>query len=64
LWIVKENGEVCIIDLVYYKEEVQKYLISESKLDSPSSKRYKMLDLFEENGNIFFTLNLQIRYKN
>ena len=64
LLIVKENGEVCIIDLVYYKEEVQKYLISESKLDSPSSKRYKMLDLFEEKKEtFFFTLNLQIRYK-
>lgn len=63
LLIIKENGEVCVIDLVYYKEEVQKYLINESKLDSPSSTRYKMLDLFEENNNIYFTLNLQIRYK-
>ena len=63
LVIVKETGEVCVLDLIYYKEDVQKYLINESKLDSPSSTRYHMLDLFEENGEICFTLNLQIRYK-
>lgn len=65
LMIVKDDGNVCVIDLMYYKDEVQNYLIKESKLDSPSSTRYHMLELSEEdNGNIYFTLNLQIRYKN
>ncbi len=63
LLIVNENGDVCVIDLVYYKEEVINFLINESKLDSPSSTRYHMLELEEVKGEIFFTLNLQIRYK-
>jgi len=63
LLIVKENGEIVILDLIYYKEEVIKYLIKSSKLDSPSSSRYHMLELEERNGNVYFTLNLQVRYK-
>lgn len=61
--IIKENGKVVILDLVYYKEIVIKYLLNNTKLDSPSSARYHMLELYEEKGNIYFTLNLQIRYK-
>lgn len=63
LVIVKENGDVSILDLIYYGNEVRKYLVNESKLDSSSSTRYNMLELFEEGGEVFFTLNLQIRYK-
>jgi len=63
LIVIREDGEVYILDLVYYEEAVRKYLINQSKLDSPSSTRYKMLELFEEDGKIYFTLNLQIRYK-
>ena len=37
--------------------------MKETKLDTPSSKRYDMLNLIKENGEIIFTLNLQIRYK-
>lgn len=63
LIVVRENGDVCILDLVYFENEVEKYLINQSKLDSPSSARYHMLELFEESGSVYFTLNLQIRYK-
>lgn len=65
LVIVKNDGNVIILDLVYYRNEVLKFLIKETKLDSPSSTRYNMLhlekDLFSD--KIYFTLNLQIRYK-
>jgi len=64
LVIVKNNGSVVILDLVYYRNEVVKYLIKETKLDSPSSTRYNMLHLWKNNdGKIYFTLNLQIRYR-
>ncbi len=63
LLIVKKDGDVVILDLIYYKDEVLKYLIEETKLDSPSSTRYDMLNLYEKDGKIYFTLNLQIRYK-
>ena len=64
LIIVKKDGKVVILDLIYFRNKVIDYLINETKLDSPSSSRYHMLELYEENGNIYFSLNLQIRYKN
>lgn len=64
LIIVKKDGNVVILDLIYFKEKVLSYLINETKLDSPSSSRYHMLELYEKNGKIYFTLNLQVRYKN
>ena len=65
LVIVKNDGNIMILDLVYYRNEVVKYLIEETKLDSPSSTRYNMLNLhkFPFDDKIYFTLNLQIRYK-
>ncbi len=65
LVIVKHNGDVLILDLIYFREEVINYLINETKLDSPSSTRYNMLNLCLDpvNQKCYFTLNLQIRYK-
>lgn len=63
LVLVKSDGDVVVLDLIYYPQEVARYIINESKLDSPSTHRYHMLDLFEENGEVYFTLNLQVRYK-
>lgn len=63
LIVIKNNGDVVVLDLMYYPNEVNKYLVNESKLDSPSTHRYHMLEVFEENGNFYFTLNLQVRYK-
>ena len=63
LIVVKKDGKVVILDLVYFRQNVINYLIEETKLDSPSSSRYHMLDLYIENGKIYFKLNLQIRYK-
>lgn len=60
--LVKEDGEVVLLDLIYYSDIVKKYLINNTQLDSPSSTRYHMLEVFKENGNYYFTLNLQIRY--
>lgn len=63
LVIVKTNGLVVVLDLVYFSNEVRKYLIKQTKLDSPSSTRYHMLELYQEKEQTYFTLNLQIRYK-
>lgn len=65
LVIVKNDGNILILDLVYYRNEVIKYLMKETKLDSPSSSRYNMLHLYKNpiDNKIYFTLNLQIRYK-
>lgn len=60
--IVCNNEEIYVLDLIYYPEKVNKYLVKETKLDSPSSSRYDMLHLKEDENGIYFTLNLQIRY--
>ncbi len=62
LLIVKEDGQVVVLDLIYYSKSVKKYLINNTQLDSPSSSRYHMLEIYKENDNYFFTLNLQVRY--
>ena len=65
LVIIKHNGDVLILDLIYFRDEVINYLINETRLDSPSSTRYNMLKLFfnPTDNKCYFTLNLQIRYK-
>lgn len=61
--VTKKDGEVVLLDKIYYEDELDKYLINNTKLDSPSSTRYHMLELENSNNNISFTLNLQIRFK-
>ena len=61
--LVNKVGKVYLLDLVYYSEIVNKYLIDNIKLDSPSSSRYKMFDIYKENNKYYFKLNLQIRFK-
>ncbi|MEG2235740.1 MAG: HpaII family restriction endonuclease, partial [Clostridia bacterium] len=60
--LVENNGEVLVLDAIYYKEYLVKYLIKNTKLDSPSSSRYKMFEIYKENGQNYFNLNLQIRF--
>lgn len=65
LIIVSKSSEVYVLDMVYYENGLKEFLIlNETKLDSPSSSRYDMLHLRKENEEVYFTLNLQVRYKN
>ncbi len=64
--VVKTNGEVVLLDAIYHNAAVLDFLVNETKLDSPSSSRYHMLELTpdtDKEGSFKFTLNLQIRYK-
>jgi hypothetical protein len=61
--IVTKTGEVYLLDLIYFKSVVDKYLIYNIKLDSPSSTRYKMFEIYKENNKYYFKLNLQVRFK-
>lgn len=63
LLVVTKEGEVYLLDLIYFKSEVEKYLIENIKLDSPSSTRYKMFEIYKHDNRYFFKLNLQIRFK-
>ena len=59
--VVKENGDVVCYHL-YNRDEFRTYLFENTKLDAPSTTRYGYGELYEENGKLFFKLNLQIRF--
>ncbi|MDK9694195.1 MAG: HpaII family restriction endonuclease [Sulfurimonas sp.] len=61
--LVTKTGEVYLLDLIYFENIVDKYLIDNIKFDSPSSSRYGMFDICKDDGRYFFKLNLQIRFK-
>ena len=61
--LVTNTGKVYLLDLIYYKNIVDKYLIENIKLDSPSCTRYGMFDIYKENEKYLFKLNLQVRFK-
>lgn len=62
--LVENDGKILVLDAIYYKEYLVKYLIKNTKLESPSSSRYKMFDIYLDKGEEYFNLNLQIRFIN
>ncbi len=61
--VVAKNSEVYLLDLVYYRSLVDNYLVKNIKFDSPSSTRYKMMEIYKQDNRYYFKLNLQIRFK-
>lgn len=59
--VVKENGDVICYHL-YNRDEFRSYLYENTKFDAPSTTRYGYGELYEENGELYFRLNLQIRF--
>lgn len=59
--IVKENGDVLCYH-IYNRNEFEDYLLNNTKLDTASSSRHGFGEVYEENGRLFFKLNLQIRF--
>jgi len=45
------------------QNEVEDYLFNNTKFDRASRHRYGFGKIYEENGNYYFDLNLQIRFK-
>lgn len=60
--IVKADGEILCYH-IYNKNEFENYLLSSTKLDTASSSRHGFGEIYEEDGQLFFKLNLQIRFK-
>ena len=60
--IVKSDGEILCYH-IYNKNEFENYLLANTKLDTASSSRHGFGEIYEENGEIYFKLNLQIRFK-
>lgn len=59
--IVKENGDVLCYH-IYNRNEFENYLINNTKLDTPSSSRHGFGEIYQEEGELYFKLNLQIRF--
>ncbi|TCI92198.1 HpaII family restriction endonuclease [Tenacibaculum sp. M341] len=59
--IVKENGDVLCYH-IYNRNEFENYLFNNTKLDTASSSRHNFGSIYEENGELYFKLNLQIRF--
>jgi hypothetical protein len=60
--IVKADGEILCYH-IYNKNEFENYLLSNTKLETASSSRHGFGEIYEENGQLYFKLNLQIRFK-
>ena len=60
--IVKNDGEVLCYH-IYNRNQFEDYLFANTKLETPSSTRHEFGTLYEEDGQLNFALNLQIRFK-
>lgn len=60
--IVKADGDIVCYH-IYNKNGFETYLLANTKLETASSSRYEFGDIYEENGELFFKLNLQVRFK-
>lgn len=59
--IVKEDGDILCYH-IYNKNEFENYLITNTKLETASSTRHDFGTLYDKDGELFFKLNLQIRF--
>jgi len=59
--VVREDGEVVCYHL-YNAEAFRDYLFNHTRMESPSATRHGYGSIYEEDGNLFIKLNLQIRF--
>lgn len=59
--VVKESGEVLCYH-IYNRNHFEDYLYNNTKLETASSTRHEFGKIFIENNNLYFKLNLQIRF--
>jgi HpaII restriction endonuclease len=60
--IVKENGDVLCYH-IYNRNQFEDYLFANTKLETASSTRHEFGKIYEFDGQFYFKLNLQIRFK-
>lgn len=59
--VVKEDGEVMCYH-IYNRNEFEDYLINNTKLETASSSRHEFGSIYKEGNQLYFKLNLQIRF--
>lgn len=61
--VVKNDGELVCYH-VYARNLFENYLLQNVRFETPGTTRNKFGTLYRHNGDLFFNLNLQIRFKN
>lgn len=59
--IVKEDGEILAYH-IYNRNFFEQYLLDNTMLDRGSTSRHQYMSIYEENGEMYIKLNLQVRF--
>ncbi len=59
---IKENGDIVCYH-IYNKNIFEDYLFFNTKLETASSTRHEFRTIYEENGELYIKLNLQVRLR-
>jgi type II restriction enzyme len=59
--IVKEDGDILCYH-IYNRNEFEDYLLNNTRLETASSSRHEFGFIYKEENQLFFKLNLQIRF--
>ncbi|ANI89572.1 hypothetical protein A9P82_09875 [Arachidicoccus ginsenosidimutans] len=59
--VVKDNGEILCYH-IYNRNEFEDYLYANTKLETASSTRHEFGTVYKDNEQLYFKLNLQIRF--
>ena len=60
--IVKANGEILAYH-IYNRNFFEQYLLDSTIMERASTSRHDYMSLYEENGEMFIKLNLQVRFR-
>lgn len=61
--VVKQDGSSVVFHIIDQKE-FKEYLFESIKFDTPSSTRHRFGQIYvEKDGNLYFKLNMQLRFK-
>lgn len=60
--VIKEDGDVICYHL-YHRHEFEEYLYNNTRFEAASKSRHDYGHLFINNGKLYISLNLQIRFK-
>ena len=60
--LVKADGEILAYH-IYNRNFFEQYLLDNTILERASTSRHEYMSLYEENGERFIKLNLQVRFR-
>ena len=60
--VVKEDGDVICYHF-FDRNDLEDYLFYNTRFETPSTSRHHFGDIYEEGGELFLKLNLQVRFK-